>query len=195
MAVMDLTGLTATRLAGAIRDRATSAVEVVEAHLRRIEEVGPRVNAVVQVDGERALAKARAADTALEDGEEPGPLHGVPFTVKDNLEAAGIPMAIGAPERAQVVPVRDATVVVRMREAGAILIGKTNCPTYGGGIETDNPVHGRTNNPYDLGRTPGAVSVANARESSLGTCVPPASWLAQMSFTGMSGFSSISRAR
>jgi len=84
---------------------------------------------------ELALAAARAADAAHGPG---GPLHGGPFTVKDNLEAAGIPMAIGDPERAGVIPGGDATAVHRLRGAGAILLGKTNCPLYGGGIETDN---------------------------------------------------------
>jgi amidase len=130
--------------------------------------VNPRVNAVVQVDAERALARARAAD---ERAEPAGPLHGVPFTVKDNLEAAGLEMTIGAPERAGIVPDRDATVVARMREAGAILLGKTNCPTYGGGIETDNPVSGRTNNPYDLDRTPGGSSGGEAAAVAAG-CSP-----------------------
>ena len=89
----DVTGLPATRLAAAIAARELSSTEVVEAHLRRIEAVNPRVNAVVQVDGDRALAAAREADAT---NSPPGPLHGVPFTVKDNLEAAGVEMAIGA---------------------------------------------------------------------------------------------------
>ena len=135
----------ATVLARLLADREASAVQVVDAHLRRIADVDVAINAVVQVDGERALARARELDA----GPPTGPLHGVPFTVKDNLAAAGIPMAIGAPERAGVVPAQDATVVARMRAAGAILDGKTNCPPYGGGIETDNEVYGRTNNPYD----------------------------------------------
>ena len=80
-------------------------------------------------------------------------------------------MTIGAPERAGIVPDRDATVVARMREAGAILLGKTNCPTYGGGIETDNPVSGRTNNPYDLDRTPGGSSGGEAAAIAAG-CSP-----------------------
>ena len=130
--------------------------------------MNPEVNAVVAVDAERALAQAREAD---EQREPAGPLHGVPFTVKDNLEAAGLPMTIGAPEREGIVAERDATVVVRMRAAGAILIGKTNCPTYGGGIETDNPVHGRTNNPFDLERTPGGSSGGEAAAIAAG-CSP-----------------------
>ena len=160
MSTAELTAAPAIELARLVRDRAVSAVEMVEAHLRRIEEVGPEINAVVQLDAERALEAARRAPS--------GPLGGVPFTVKDNIEAAGIPMAIGAPERAGVVPSSDATAVRRLREAGAILLGKTNCPPYGGGIETDNPVYGRTSNPYDLARTPGGSSGGEAASVASG---------------------------
>ena len=160
--MVELTRAPATVLAALIADRAASAHEVVAAHLARIEAVDGAVNAVVQVDAERALERARAADLAVARGEPLGPLHGVPFTVKDNLSAAGIPMAIGAPERVGVVPGTDATAVARLRAAGAILLGKTNCPEYGGGIETDNAVYGRTNNPYDLERTPGGSSGGEA---------------------------------
>ncbi len=155
-----LTSLSATTLAGLIAGREVSAREVVEAHLRRIEAVNPRVNAVVQLDAERALAAA--------DGAPPGPLHGVPFTVKDNLSAAGIEMAIGSPERVGVVPEEDATAVARVRAAGGILLGKTNCPEYGGGIETDNAVYGRTSNPFDLDRTPGGSSGGEAANIASG---------------------------
>jgi amidase len=161
---VELTGVPATVLARLLADREASAVEVVDAHLRRIADVDVAINAVVQVDGERALARARELDA----GPPTGPLHGVPFTVKDNLAAAGIPMAIGAPERAGVVPAQDATVVARMRAAGAILVGKTNCPPYGGGIETDNEVYGRTNNPYDPARTPGGSSGGEAAAIAAG---------------------------
>ena len=150
----EITASPATALAALIAARELSAVEVVEAHLRRIAEVNPAINAVVALDEERALAAARTAPA--------GPLHGVPFTVKDNIAAAGLPMAIGAPERAGVVPDADATVVARLKLAGAILLGKTNCPPYGGGIETDNEVYGRTNNPYDVARTPGGSSGGEA---------------------------------
>jgi amidase len=153
MATMTLIGATATELARLVRERGASAVEVVEAHLRRIEAVDGTLNAVVALDAERALAAAREADR-----RGGGPLRGVPFTAKDNFEAAGLEMAIGAAERVGVVPETDATAVARLRAAGAILLGKTNCPPYGGGIETDNPVYGRTNNPYDPARTPGGSS-------------------------------------
>src|SRR6476469_9581780 len=137
-----LTGESALSLAALIAAREVTAREVVAAHLARIDEVNGKINAVVQVDGERAVATADAADAAVARGKPPlGPLHGVPFTVKDNIAAAGVEMTIGAPERVGVVPDADATVVARMRAAGAILLGKTNCPVYGGGIETENPVY------------------------------------------------------
>jgi amidase len=154
----ELTAMPAVALAGLIAGREVSAVAVVEAHLRRIAEVDGAINAVVRLDEEGALAAARAADARGPSG----PLHGVPFTVKDNISAIGLPMAIGARERAGVVPDEDATVVARLKEAGAILLGKTNCPPYGGGIETDNEVYGRTSNPYDTARTPGGSSGGEA---------------------------------
>src|SRR5690242_5761012 len=158
----ELTGLPATTLADLVTRRIASSEEVVTAHLARIAAVDGAVNAVVAMEPERALAAAQAADAALARGEPAGPLHGVPFTAKDNLEAEGLRMAIGVPERADLVAPRDATAVARMKAAGAILLGKTNCPPWGGGIETDNAVHGRTNNPYDLDRTPGGSSGGEA---------------------------------
>jgi amidase len=166
--VRELTGLEAGRLARLIAAREVSAREVVEAHLRAIEADGGRVNAVVQVDGERALAAADAAGAALARGEETGPLHGVPFTVKDTIGAAGVVMAMGDPALAEAVGDEDATVVARMKAAGAILLGKTNCPPYGGGIETDNPVYGRTSNPWDVSRTPGGSSGGEAAAIAAG---------------------------
>jgi len=144
--------LTAIGLARHIAAGEVSAVEVVRAHLDRIEETRA-INAVVALNP-RALAEAEAAPE--------GPLHGVPFTVKDNIAVAGLPMAIGVPERAGVIAGGDATVVARLKQAGAIVLGKTNCPPWAGGIETDNPVYGRTNNPYDLERTPGGSSGGEA---------------------------------
>jgi hypothetical protein len=144
--------LTAIGLARHIAAGEVSAVEVVRAHLDRIEETRA-INAVVALNP-RALAEAEAAPE--------GPLHGVPFTVKDNIAVAGLPMAIGVPERAGVIAGGDATVVARLKQAGAIVLGKTNCPPWAGGIETDNPVYGRTNNPSDLERTPGGSSGGEA---------------------------------
>jgi amidase len=152
----------ATELARMVRDREVSAIELVEAHLRRIAAVNPLINAVVQLDAERALDAARAADDVLARRVAIGPLHGVPFTVKDNVETAGIVTAIGVVERASVVPDTDATAVARLKAAGGILLGKTNCPPWGGGSETDNELYGRTNNPYDLARTPSGSSGGEA---------------------------------
>ena len=158
----ELTALPATALAERIATRRISARETVEAHLRRIEEVDGAINAVVALDADAALAQASERDAELARGVTRGPLHGVPFTVKDNIAATGLAMAIGVPERARTIPDADATAVARLKAAGAILLGKTNCPPWGGGIETDNELYGRTSNPYDLSRTPGGSSGGEA---------------------------------
>ena len=161
----------AGELASAIRARRLSSVEVVEAHLRRIEEVNPRINAIVQVAADAARAQAREADMRLGRDDVIGPLHGVPFTAKDVFDVAGVISAAGLRKRARFVPDRDAVVVARMRSAGAILLGKTNCPPGGGGGETDNPVYGRTRNPYDLSRTVGGSSGGEA--AAIAACMSP----------------------
>jgi amidase len=148
----------ASELAQAIRDKQLSAQEVVEAHIRRIEAVNPKLNAVVQLTAEAAMAQARAADASLARGEISGPLHGVPITLKDNIEAAGVICTGGTQGRATYIPPEDATVVARMKAAGAILLGKTNLPEFCQAYETDNVIYGRTNNPYDLSRTSGGSS-------------------------------------
>src|SRR5438105_1821797 len=148
----------ATAIAQAIREKRVSATEVVEAHLQRIAAVNPALNAVVQVAGARARLEALAADQALARGELRGPLHGVPMTIKDSLDTAGVISTGGTKGRATMVPGQDATVVARLRAAGAILLGKTNTPELTLSGETDNLVYGRTNNPYDLARTPGGSS-------------------------------------
>jgi amidase len=148
----------AVTIAQAMREKKVSAKEVVEAHLQRIEAVNPALNAVVYTVSERALDEARAADRALARGEGQGPLHGVPMTIKDSLDAAGVVSTGGTKGRADFVPEHDATVVARLRAAGAILLGKTNTPELTLAGETDNLIYGQTNNPYDLSRTPGGSS-------------------------------------
>lgn len=148
----------ARQLAEAIRTKELSSLEVVDAHLRRIEEVNPKLNAVVQLAAETARVQARQADAALVRGEIKGPLHGVPMTVKDSLTTEGVITTAGTPGLASFVPVQDATAVARLRAAGAILLGKTNCTELCGSGETDNQVYGRTSNPYDLTRSPGGSS-------------------------------------
>ena len=148
----------AKSMAQAIRDRKVSSEELVEAHLARIEEVNPKINAVVQLATERALAEAAEADAALARGETKGALHGVPFTLKDSIDTEDIVTTGGTLGRKDYVPDADATVAARLRAAGGILLGKTNTPeiTYAG--ETDNLIYGRTNNPFDLSRIPGGSS-------------------------------------
>ena len=152
----------ATALARAIRHKEVSSTEVVEAHLRRIEEVNPRLNAVVLSTGDRALAEAREADAALARGEVKGPLHGVPMTIKDALDTEGVISTGGTLGRAAFVPKEDATVVKRLRDAGGIMLGKTNLPELSLFWECDNLIHGRCNNPYDLTRGPGGSSGGEA---------------------------------
>jgi amidase len=145
-------------LASAIRSRDVSSVEVVQAFLDRIEAVNAKLNAVVVLAGDEALDAARQADAQLARGEVTGPLHGVPMTIKDSIDTAGIVTTYGSKGRSTFVPRKDATAVARLRAAGAILIGKTNTPELTLSYETSNAVYGVTNNPYDLTRTPGGSS-------------------------------------
>jgi amidase len=158
----DLIAVSAMELARRIRVREVSAQEVVQAYLVRIADVNPQVNALVQITAEQALIAARAADVALARSDALGPLHGVPFTVKDVVEVAGVVSAAGLPERRDFRPTQDAVVVTRLRAAGAILLGKTNCPPGGAGGFTDNAVYGRTSNPYQLTHSPGGSSGGEA---------------------------------
>jgi len=148
----------ATDLAELIRERQVSAVEVMRAHLDRIEAVNPGVNAVVTVAAEQALAAARAADRAVAAGGAVGALHGVPFTVKDSLDVEGMVAARGSSLFRDRVPANDATAVARLRAAGGIPLAKTNLPEFSYWTETDNAITGRTLNPWDGERTPGGSS-------------------------------------
>ena len=154
----DLISRSSTAQAAAIKQKSVSAEEVVRAHIQRIETVNPGLNAVVQLCADAALDEAREADADLARGHLRGPLHGVPMTIKDSIDTAGVITTAGTMGRASFVPDRDATVVERLRQAGAILLGKTNTPELTLGGETDNLVYGRTNNPYDLDCTPGGSS-------------------------------------
>jgi aspartyl-tRNA(Asn)/glutamyl-tRNA(Gln) amidotransferase subunit A len=147
----------ATKLAELIRTREISPVEVVMAHLNRIEAVNPKVNAIVTVV-DRALADAKAAEDAVLNGEPLGPLHGVPFTAKDSIDTANVLTQRGSPIFKGRLPGTDATSVARLKKAGAILLAKTNQPEFSYWIESDNLLTGRSNNPWDLTRTPGGSS-------------------------------------
>ena len=150
----DLIYASVATLARRIRDREISSEEVVQAYLNRIERINPRLNAVVQLVAEEALDQARTADKAIIRGRPIGALHGIPFTVKDWIDVAGLP-CIGTGARKDRHPEEDATVVTRMRQAGAILLGKTN-------TMVENPVYGRTNNPYNLAYSPEGSSSGEA---------------------------------
>jgi amidase len=154
----DLTAASAATLAQAIRRKQVSSLEVVEAHLARISAVNPALNAVVQVTGEAARAAARAVDQAIARRESIGPLHGVPMTIKDSLDTEGVVTTGGTVGRRETIPAADATVVRRLKAAGAILLGKTNTPELTLSYETNNPISGRTNNPWDPNRTSGGSS-------------------------------------
>jgi aspartyl-tRNA(Asn)/glutamyl-tRNA(Gln) amidotransferase subunit A len=160
--------LEATQLARLIRERKVSPVEVVQAHLQRIEAVNPKLNAIVTLMADSALAQAHAAERALAEGQELGPLGGVPFTIKDCLDTADTPTQRGSRLFAGRTPRADATGVARLRAAGAIPLAKTNLPEFTLWWETDNALTGRTNNPWDLTRTPGGSSGGESAAISAG---------------------------
>lgn len=154
----ELTRLDATELAELIRSRKVSSFDIVQAHLERIAAVDPKVNAIVTLNN-NALEAAKAADAAVLSGEESlGPLHGVPFTVKDSIGTADVPTQRGSPIFQGRVPDVDAVSVKRMKDAGAILLAKTNLPEFSYSTESENLLSGRTNNPWDLSKTPGGSS-------------------------------------
>jgi amidase len=154
--------LSATELAQRIAQRQLSSKEVVEAHLSRIEAVNPALNAVVLVLADDARAAALEADKQLAAGATVGPLHGVPFTVKENIDMAGLPTTWGVTALAKAVVPADAPVVERMRAAGAIPIGRTNLPDMALRIHTTSSLHGLTRNPWHPGRTAGGSSGGEA---------------------------------
>lgn len=166
--VNDIVFAGAQELASLIRDRQVSATEVLEAFLDQIARYNPLLNAIVTLDVERARARAKEADGMLARGELWGPLHGVPITIKDAIETAGLRTTGGYPPLAGYVPCKDATVVKRLKDAGATIIGKTNLPVLSADYRADNPIFGRTNNPWDLERTPGGSTGGGAAALAAG---------------------------
>src|ERR1700733_3092547 len=157
----------ATKLAELIRTREVSPVEVMQAHLDRIEAVNPKVNAIVTIV-EDALESARKAEAAVQRGDELGPLHGVPFTVKDSIDTAKVLTQRGSPIFKGRTPGEDATSVARLKRAGGILLAKTNLPEFSYGVESDNLLTGRTSNPWNLDLTPGGSSGGEAAAIAAG---------------------------
>src|SRR3989441_5606325 len=145
---MDIVFSSTKQLAAAIRAGHVSATEVLEAHLAQLDKHNPALNAIVTMDAERAYERARQADDALVRGEMCGPLHGVPFTLKDAHATAGMRTTTGFPPLDH-VPNEDSTVTARLKAAGGILLGKTNVAMLLADYQTTNPIFGRTNNPWN----------------------------------------------
>ncbi|MGK4584961.1 amidase [Kitasatospora sp. HPMI-4] len=163
----DLCYLPARVLAHRLQRRELSAVEVLDSYLSRIERLNPTLNAVVSADFDRARQAAADADRLLERGEHPGPLHGVPMTLKDGHDVAGLRTTLGT-ELFDRVPERDGTVAARLRAAGAVILGHSNVPPLLTEYRTDNAIFGRTNNPWDVNRTPGGSGGGGASALAAG---------------------------
>jgi Asp-tRNA(Asn)/Glu-tRNA(Gln) amidotransferase A subunit family amidase len=164
----DLTFLPAVSMAEQIRKKRISPVELVESHLAQIETLNPRLNAFVQVDAERARRAAHEAEARVMQKKKLGLLHGVPVSIKSSISVAGMRCESGTRLRAGFVAAQDAPLVARLRAAGAIVLGMTNTPELLMAWETDNPLYGRTNNPWDLERTPGGSSGGEAAAIAAG---------------------------
>ena len=155
---MDLTRMTAAELGAAIASGETSSVEVTQAHLDRIAAVDDRVHAFLHVDTDGALAAARGVDERRGDGETLGPLAGVPLALKDVIVTRGIPTTVGSRILEGWIPPYDATVTTKLREAGIVVLGKTNMDEFAMGSSTENSAYGPSHNPWDLDRVPGGSS-------------------------------------
>ncbi len=164
----DLWRLGASDLARLIRSREVTSRQVVEAHLARIAAVNPALNAITVTLGETALAAAEAADRELAAGGEVGPLHGVPVTVKENIDLTGSATTQGIVAMADAVPPMDAPHIAQIKAAGAIPIGRTNLPDFGLRWHSDNALRGATKNPWDATRTPGGSSGGEAAALATG---------------------------
>ncbi|MDP6822790.1 MAG: amidase [Dehalococcoidia bacterium] len=154
----ELLSKSATQIAWVIRGQEVSSEEISRAALERIDEVNPKLNAVVALAAERAMDEARQRDAQTARGESMGPLHGVPITLKDSHDTEGIVTTGGTTGRAGKMPDADSPPVARLRAAGAVVLGKTNTPEFTMSFITENLVYGKTNNPYDVTRTPGGSS-------------------------------------
>jgi amidase len=164
----DIVFLTASELAQKIRSGELTSLEVVDAYLSQIYAFNPKLNALVIVDAENARALAKAADDALAKGEKWGPLHGVPVTIKDHIATRGLKTTSAYPPMKDYIPDFDAPVVERLKDAGAIILGKTNLPALGTDFQTQNLLFGVTNNPWDLARTPGGSSGGESAAVAIG---------------------------
>ncbi len=166
----DLTAISITNLAELIRSRQASPVAIVQAYLDRIDAINPALNAIVTIAPD-AMQKAKEAEAAIANGETLGRLHGVPLTIKDTIETAGLRTTSGSAMRADFMPPCDAPAVTRLKAAGAIILGKTNTAEMAMDYTADNPVFGQTNNPHNPLMTPGGSSGGEA--AAIATCMSP----------------------
>jgi len=166
--MLDMPFRSATALAAEIKRKTISASELLELFLKRVEAYNPALNAIVAMNLPEARERARAADEALARGEDWGPLHGVPMTIKESFDVVGMPTTWGVPELKDNYPTRNALAVDRFLAAGAILFGKTNVPLYLADWQTFNAIYGTTNNPWDLSRSPGGSSGGSAAALAAG---------------------------
>ncbi len=164
----DLVFSSAVGAAQAIRRGDISSMELTELMFKRIDAINPRVNAVVTLMREEALARAKEADEARTQGHFFGPLHGVPITIKDAFDVKGVRTTFGNPAFKDHIPARDSAVVERLRHAGAVLLGITNVPFMLGDHQSYNDIFGQTNNPWDLARTPGGSTGGGAAALAAG---------------------------
>ena len=164
----DFAWLTATEQLAALAAGELSSAELVELYLSRISTHNGSLNAIVTVDPDFARRAAAEADAARSRGDDLGPLHGLPITVKDSYETAGMRTVCGRPDLADYVPTQDAEAIARLRRSGAIIVGKTNMPTGNADVQASNPVFGRTNNPWDGSRTSGGSAGGGAAAPAAG---------------------------
>ncbi len=164
--------LSACEMAAGIRAREFSSLELIDAHLAQIERLNPILNAYVQLRADEAREEARHADSLLASGDELGPLQGVPISIKSSIDVAGLRCEAGSRLRKGNVPSSDATLVARLKGAGAIVLGVTNAPEFLMAWETDNVLYGRTNNPWDLTRTAGGSS--GGESAAIAACMSAA---------------------
>jgi aspartyl-tRNA(Asn)/glutamyl-tRNA(Gln) amidotransferase subunit A len=200
----ELTELSIAELAPRLRERQLSPVELTEAYLQRIERLDGQLNSFIRVLPDEARAAARAAEMEIGRGGWRGPLHGVPLGIKDLFDVAGVPNTLGSKVLLDNVPTTDATVVQRLRQAGAVVLGKHNLHEFAFGITSENPHFGVVRNPWDLDRVPGGSSGGTAAAVAAGLCVgglgsdTGASIRAPASWCGVSGikptYSRVSRA-
>ena len=158
----------ATELANSIRRGEITSLNLLNLYLDRIQRYNEDINAVVALDIDAARARAAEADNALAQGQNWGPLHGVPMTVKDVFEVVGMAATSGDPKLKNYIPNRNAIAVQRLIDAGAIIFGKTNVPYHAADIQSYNEIYGTTNNPWDLSRTPGGSSGGSAAALAAG---------------------------